>query len=167
MVPSGAPWFMVRGEDGYQGLRSGWRIFAASLRTDFQDFLQYDYITPDNHYISWGHAFFHHAPREAEDRAAYNRRFERFRSLKQDRAGGLLFVRSANATHEMRSVAELHDLLMKRFGPAVQLLFILDHQPSDLPIFFEDRPGLMIHTLGDHRCRNENYSIESPPIVAA
>merc|ERR1711879_136641 len=67
----------------------------------------------------------------------------------------------------MNEMAPMHDELMKRYGPKTHLMYIFDSQPSELAIFFEDRPTLMLHTVGIDKGNTGNYSITDAPLAAA
>jgi len=144
-----------------------------AIQDDFKDFLSSDYVVSrcerdqpvsrdylydsadesilpfKDLYVAWGHAFWHDDLELDEEREKYQRRIDRFRELRGVGPGQpLLFVRAVNLTVELAGVHLLHNVLVEQFGERSHLLVMVNHQPSQCSIIFDDRPRLMVHTLG-------------------
>jgi len=178
VIPLGA-WCVVR-EMGllqelmpFDILRSSAEGVMRHLRSNFQDFLRYDYVLERE--VEAHHHPQRFPPSLAHQRifvgrgwsnwfddlsdpfvkAKYDRRIQRLRRLRRggdmDSGGPLIFVRAVNATYELAAMPELHSLMVEQFGPRAYLLLMLGHQLSHTVLFFDDRPTLLLHLLGRHR----------------
>lgn len=152
-----------------------------ALRTDFQGFLEYERVIAHGErpeesverdyendleeeanvpfkdvYVCDGHSFWHDDLWDEREWRKYERRIQRFQRL-QDTRPPLLFVRAASHTDELASATVLHELLQEKFGSEVQLLLLLSYQPSHCAVFFDDRPGLIVTTLGTDYDRSKQW----------
>lgn len=141
------------------------------LKTDFQDFLQYYFVTDDRHFIAPTHSFFHDNLFDERTEQTYMRRIDRFRRLR-DR-GGLtslptLFVYALASSLECLEAQVLLATLQDLFGANTYLLLLLDCQLADETIIFDESPRLILCTLSSSHAQSGNeYNIMEAPYVTA
>jgi len=164
------------------------RSVLRMLHTDFKNFLEYHKVLPHQDrqevwqrdydhddvddaqipfkdvYICDGHSFWHDDLWDEREWKKYDRRVQRLLGLRAQADGGasLLFVRAASHSAELADLGVLHDLLVQKFGSNVNLLFLLNYQPSDCAVFLADRPRLVIATLGTWYDRAQQWVGQEP-----
>eukprot|EP00929_Paragymnodinium_shiwhaense_P108487 TRINITY_DN74803_c0_g1_i1.p1 TRINITY_DN74803_c0_g1~~TRINITY_DN74803_c0_g1_i1.p1 ORF type:complete len:620 (-),score=87.96 TRINITY_DN74803_c0_g1_i1:350-2209(-) len=126
------------------------------LRNDFSGF--FDFVTqqqvPMTHpamvmYRDYYHSFWHDSPLDPKDQEKYRRRFARFHDLAQRHGPEtLLFLRSTAHSEEIRFVDDLLQELIKKFGPRVKLLQLVDFQTQNHgPVLCKDRENLLVYFM--------------------
>jgi hypothetical protein len=136
------------------------------ISTNFRDFYKFSTrqecrAPGDEHpmimFRGTDHSFWHDDPTDGAMKERYDRRIERFgRVGSQAQQHGVLFVRSAAESGELRRAGELSNLLVQKFGPHATLLFIVDFQGDDAlgSCIVKDYPNLMIHFNDTTKCNS-------------